>query len=162
MAQMDRIQTQLDAGCVIQASHQFWQQMLAMTLEPWLETGDFHADPGHVFGGVSLSGAWRGRIEVRFAGRLAREATAAMLMMPIETVGEEETIDATKEIANIIAGVIKSALPRPCAMTVPEAAIAGASFSGGDALGDSLAVAFRHSSGEMMVRVCEEFAVQSS
>lgn len=159
---MDQIGTQLDAGCVIQASDQFWQQMLAMTLEPWLETGDFCVDPGHVLGGVSLSGAWQGRIEVRLAGGLAREATAAMLMMPVETVGEEETIDAAKEIANIIAGVIKSALPRPCAMTVPEAAIANVSFSGGDALGDSLAVAFRHTSGEMMVRICEEPVVQGA
>lgn len=159
---MDRTRTQLDPGCVINASAQFWQQMLAMTLEPGVESGGFHADPGHVFGGVSLSGAWRGRIEVRLAGGLAREATAAMLMMPIETVGEEETIDAAKEIANIIAGVIKSALPRPCAMTVPEAAIASAPFTGVDLLGDSLAVAFRHDSGEMIVRICEEPVMQGA
>lgn len=157
---MDRNRTQLDAECVIQASDQFWQQMLAMTLEPWHEAGDFRVDPGHVFGIVSLSGAWQGRIEVRLAGGLAREATAAMLMLPVETVGEEETIDAVKEIANIIAGVIKSALPRPCAMTVPDAEISGVSFSGSDSLADSLAVVFRHTSGEMMVRICEEDSVR--
>ena len=50
-------------------------------------------------------------IEVRIDERLEYRATAAMLMQPIETVGEADTLDAIKEIANMIAGSIKSSLP---------------------------------------------------
>jgi len=36
-----------------------------------------------------------------------------MMMQPLETVAESDALDATKEIANMIAGTIKSALPAP-------------------------------------------------
>jgi hypothetical protein len=39
---------------------------------------------------------------------LAYQATAAMMMQPLEAVGEADALDATKEIANIIASTIKS------------------------------------------------------
>ena len=54
---------------------------------------------------------------------LAYQATAAMMMQPLETVAEADALDATKEIANMIAGVIKSSLPRPCTMAVPESTV---------------------------------------
>ena len=78
-----------------------------------------------------------------------------MLMQPVETVGEADALDAAKEIANMIAGVIKSSLPRPCTMTVPESVVEAESFRGQAQSEDSLVVAFRHSSGDLMVRVWE-------
>jgi hypothetical protein len=54
---------------------------------------------------------------------LAYQATAMMMMQPLETVAESDALDATKEIANMIAGTIKSSLPRPCTMTVPESIV---------------------------------------
>src|SRR5580693_2258522 len=103
------------------ANSQFWEQMLAMRLEPCL---DAHELPEvarcigsrHVVAHCDLSGVWVGRIEVRLSPGLAAEATSAMLMQPVEAVQTEDTLDATKEIANMIAGTLKSALPRPCAM----------------------------------------------
>ncbi len=143
------------------ANAQFWEQMLAMQLDPiQLEGG---AAPvtrcigtGHVVGCCSLSGVWSGRIEVRLSRGLALTATAAMLMQPVDQVGDGDTLDAAKEIANMIAGTLKSALPRPCSMSVPSADIAHDDFCVLPRTEDSVTVFFSHDSGELMVRVWED------
>jgi CheY-specific phosphatase CheX len=105
---------------------------------------------------VDLSGEWKGRIEVRMASGLAYQATAAMMMQPIDTVGEADALDAAREIANMIAVTIKSSLPRPCSMAVPESVVESEGFRGQPRTEDSLAVAFRHAAGDLMVRVWEQ------
>ncbi len=150
------MRAQLDEQCVIKANSQFWEQMLAMTLDPISISGEFCVSPGHVMGSVNLGGVWKGRIEVRMAEGLAYQATAAMMMQPLESVGEADALDATKEIANMIAGTIKSSLPRPCTMTVPESVVQAEGFCDMTQTDGSLAVAFRHSSGDLMVRILEE------
>ena len=145
---------ELDHQCVVKASAQFWEQMLAMQLHH-AEDRDICLGEQHAAGSVSLSGVWSGRIEVRMARALAIQATAAMLMQPIESVTETDTLDATKEITNMLGGVIKSSLPRPCSMTVPEAHIESGSFCHETERGDLLIVAFRHEAGDMLVRVWE-------
>jgi CheY-specific phosphatase CheX len=150
------MRVQLDEQSVIKANSQFWEQMLAMTLNPMPMPGEFCVSAGHLHGSVTLGGVWKGRIEVRMGEGLAYQATAAMMMQPVETVGEADALDATKEIANMIAGVIKSSLPRPCTMTVPESIVEAAGFCSEAQTEDSLVVAFRHASGAMMVRVWEQ------
>jgi CheY-specific phosphatase CheX len=129
--------------------------MLSMKLERTLFPEQFCVAAGHMVGRVTLSGEWQGRIEVRMAGGLAYEATAAMMMQPLDTVLEADALDATKEIANMIAGAIKSSLPRPCSMTVPESAVENECFCGEARRQDTLVVAFRHPAGDLMVRVWE-------
>jgi CheY-specific phosphatase CheX len=153
------MRAQLDRQCVIKANSQFWEQMLAMSLDTMAAPEEFCIGAGHLLGSVDLCGVWKGRIEVRLAGGLAYTATAAMLMQPVETVGEADALDAAKEIANMIAGVIKSSLPRPCSMTVPESVVEPERFRGPAQTEDSLVVAFRHSSGDLMVRVWEQECV---
>jgi len=150
------MRAQIDEQCVIKANSQFWEQMLAMTLDPVSVSGEFCVAAGHVMGSVNLGGVWKGRIEVRMAEGLAFQATAAMMMQPLETVAEADALDAAKEIANMIAGVIKSSLPRPCTMTVPESAVEAEGFCGVAQTEDSLVVAFRHASGDLMVRIWEQ------
>jgi CheY-specific phosphatase CheX len=150
------MRAQIDEQCVIKANAQFWEQMLAMTLNPMAMPGEFCVSAGHLLGCVTLQGVWKGRIEVRMGEGLAYQATAAMLMQPLETVGESDVLDAAKEIANMIAGVIKSSLPQPCTMTVPESVVEAEGFCSATQTEDSLTVAFRHESGEMMVRVWEQ------
>lgn len=146
----------VDEQCVIKASSQFWEQMLAMILDPVPAAGEYCVGAGHVLGSVNLGGVWKGRIEVRMAEGLAYQATAAMMMQPVESVAEADALDATKEIANMIAGTIKSSLPRPCTMTVPESAVETEGFCSHPQTEDSLMVVFRHASGDLMVRVWEE------
>jgi CheY-specific phosphatase CheX len=146
----------VDEQCVIKANSQFWEQMLSMTLNPTHIPEEFHVEAGHMIGSVNLSGAWTGRIEVRMAGRLAYEATAAMMMQVLDTVSEADALDATKEIANMIAGTIKSSMPRPCSMAVPESGVEREGFTSRPRTEDSLVVAFHHPSGNLMVRIWEQ------
>jgi CheY-specific phosphatase CheX len=145
----------------------FWNQMLAMELVPIV--GDLMLDPsarcigvGHVVGSCDLSGVWNGRIEIRLSRGLAMHATSAMLMRSEETVEIADVLDAAKEIANMIAGTIKSALPRPCAMTVPSAVEEKADFCIPRRTQDSVTVYFHHPAGELMVRVWEREVDQES
>jgi CheY-specific phosphatase CheX len=149
------MQVHLEEKSVVAASTQFWEQMLAMKLEQFFFEDRFCVHHGHVLGIVGLGGAFKGRIEVRMSTGLAQVATAAMLMQPVDTVAEADTLDATKEIANMIAGTIKSALPRPCTMTVPQSCIHLEEFCDISRSDDSMVVAFKHASGELMVRVVE-------
>ncbi len=150
------MRVQLDEQCVINANSQFWEQMLAMTLDTVPSPGEMSVGAGHMLGSVHLGGVWTGRIEVRLSEGLAYQATAAMMMQPLESVGVADALDATKEIANMIAGTIKSSLPRPCTMTVPESGVEAEGFSGPAQTADSMTVSFRHTSGELMVRICEQ------
>lgn len=150
------MRVQLDEQSVIEANSQFWEQMLAMTLSPLAAPGEFCVGAGHLLGRVTLSGEWKGSIEVRIGEGLAYKATAAMLMQPLENVAEADALDATKEIANMIAGGIKSSLPRPCTMTIPESAVEAVGFCSVAQTEDSLVVAFRHSSGDLVVRILEQ------
>lgn len=154
------MQAQLDEESVINASAQFWEQMLSITLRPVVILGKFCVGERHLIGSVNLAGVWQGRIEVRMSEGLAYRATAAMLMMPVESVAEADTLDATKEIANMIAGTIKSSLPRPCTMTVPDAVVEPADFCDIPRTEETLAVAFEHPEGDLMIRICERGSEQ--
>ena len=147
------MQIQVDKSSIIKANSQFWEQMLAVKLDALATPDEFCLGSGHVLGTVSLSGAWTGSIEVRMDEDLTWRATAAMLMQPADTISLTDAIDAAKEITNMIAGGIKSSLPRPCAMTVPEARVAHERFCYQMRNQRSVAVAFRQGAGEMMVSV---------
>ena len=153
------MRAKMDEQTVVKANAQFWEQMLAMMLETMSSPEEPCVGAGHVMGSVSLSGNWKGRIEVRMASGLAYEATAAMMMQGVETVGEADVLDATKEIANMIAGTLKSSLPRPCSMTVPESAVEREGFCE-PAAEDTLSVGFHHASGDLLVRIWEQECIQ--
>jgi CheY-specific phosphatase CheX len=149
------MRAQIDEQSVINANAQFWEQMLDLKLEPVPIAEIFCVGTRHLLGTVELSGAWKGRIEVRIDEKLAYIATAAMLMQPVDTVSENDTLDATREIANMIAGVLKSSLPRPCTMTVPESMVEADRCCKLQRSENTLAVGFRHAEGDLMVCVSE-------
>ena len=151
------MQTHIDEESLVRANAQFWEQMLGMQMETVPFAEDYCVDAGHVLVSVGLWGTWNGRVEVRLEKDLAHAATAAMLMQPVDTVCEADTLDATREIVNMIAGILKSSLP-PCSMTVPESAIVTERLCSRLHAGNTLTVAFRHEIGGLLVRVGEEDA----
>jgi len=132
------------------ANSQFWEQMLGMSLAPDPTNQPQHSESTSLMGVCELNGAWVGSIQVWLSPGLALAATAAMLMQPPQAVQPDDILDAVKEIANMIAGTIKSALPRPTTMAVPHAELTRQSAP---LPPDSLAVRFLHSSGEILVCV---------
>jgi chemotaxis protein CheX len=154
------MQLKLSGHCLMAASSQFWEQMLGMTLEPAAPGGLIRVGQPHMLGYVILSGSWTGLIEVRLEDRLSSAATAAMLMQPAESLTDADRLDATREIANIIAGVIKSCLPQPCSMSLPEAVLKAGEYVPDPHARDSMAVAFRHGTGDLLVTISETEAEQ--
>lgn len=150
------MRAQIDERQVIEATSRFWDQMLAMKVEPEPIGDRYCVGHQHLLGRIDLHGAWKGRVEIRMADDLARVATAAMMMQPIETVAEADMMDAVSEVANMIAGVIKSALPQPCEMGLPLSAVEACNFCGEQPSGNAIDVAFRHDGGKMVVRVWED------
>ena len=150
------MRAQIDERSVIEATSRFWQQMLSMNFEPEPIRHQFCVGHQHLLGRIDLKGAWVGHIEIRIAEDLARVATAAMMMQPIDTVGDEEMIDAVSEVANMIAGVIKSSLPQPCTMSLPHSAVEARNFCGQETNHNAIDVAFRSPDGKMVVRVWED------
>jgi chemotaxis protein CheX len=150
------MRTHLDEESLVRANAQFWEQMLGMQMDTVPFAEEFCVDAGHVLVSVGLFGNWNGRIEVRMARNLADTATAAMLMQPVEDVVEADTLDATREIVNMIGGLLKSSLPQPCSMTVPESAIATERLCSVLHGENTITVAFRHEAGGLLVRVQEK------
>jgi len=150
------VRAELNEDSLVKANAQFWEQMLAMRLDPEPSRESFRVAEEHLLASVSLSGMWTGRVEVRLARGLAFAATAAMLMQPEDTLSEADVMDAIREIANMIGGVLKSSLPRPCAMALPVSSVSGEGRGDGSQAGEELAVAFRHPAGGLMVSVWEE------
>jgi hypothetical protein len=62
----------------------------------------------------------------------------------------------------MIAGTLKSALPRPCTMTVPSAEVEATDFCIVGRTQDSVTVFFHHETGELMVRVWERTLAKES
>ncbi len=149
------MQSHLDEESLVRANAQFWEQMLGMRMETVPFAEEFCVSPGHVVVSVNLHGEWNGRIEVRLARELAQATTAAMLMQPVETVIEADVLDATGEVVNMIAGILKASLP-PSSMTVPESEIVNEQLCSRLHGENTLTVAFRHEAGGLLVRVREE------
>jgi chemotaxis protein CheX len=152
------MRTHLDEESLVRANAQFWDQMLGMQMDTVPFTENFCVGIGHVLVSVGLFGMWTGRIEIRMAMGLANVAAAAMLMQSVESVVEADTLDATREIVNMIAGLLKSSLPQPCSMTVPESGIATQELCSVLHGENTLTVAFRHQAGGLLVRVRAEKA----
>jgi chemotaxis protein CheX len=150
------VRAELNKGSLVKANAQFWEQMLGMQLELTACAEIFSSSEEYLLASVSLSGAWTGRIEVGLSRGLALAATAAMMMQPEDALSEADVLDAIREIANMIGGVIKSSLPRPCAMALPESAVATGGLCSEPEQDDTLIVAFHHAAGALMVQVREE------
>jgi CheY-specific phosphatase CheX len=157
--------TAVTEASIQRANAQFWEQMLAMHLAP-VESGGVAAGRRqcigveHIVGSCFLSGAWNGCIEVRLSRGLALQATSAMLMQPLDEIVDGDLLDASKEIANMIAGTLKSSLPRPCAMSVPSAMLEREDFCALPRTLDSWTVFFTHEAGLLMVRVSEALLLE--
>ena len=67
---------------------------------------------------IRITGDWNGVITLGMAIETAR--TAARVMLNADEVEPEEVADAVGELVNIIGGSIKSLLPTPSKLSLPE------------------------------------------
>lgn len=71
---------------------------------------------------VRIGGAWEGRVCLKMSLDLARAVTAHIFAIPEDEVDDELIADAVRELANIVSGNIKSLLPDPSELGLPEPA----------------------------------------
>lgn len=69
---------------------------------------------------IHLSGAFTGAVVVRAPESLARTLAAAMFATDPSALSDGEVMDAVGEIANMVAGAARQALPMPNALSLPS------------------------------------------
>ncbi len=68
---------------------------------------------------VRIDGAWAGRVYLQMTDALAERVARQMFSMTEEKPNEEQIEDCLKELTNITAGNLKTALPEPCTLSIP-------------------------------------------
>ncbi|MFI5912428.1 chemotaxis protein CheX [Dactylosporangium sp. NPDC051541] len=79
-----------------------------------------YVEPFDVTAAVSIAGAWNGHVVLRCRVDGAAAIAAAMLEMPTGSVRLEDIVDGAGELMNIIAGNVKSLLPQPSVVALPQ------------------------------------------
>jgi chemotaxis protein CheX len=94
------------------ATAEVMQTMMQMSVRPVRTTfKKVEAQQAEVIGSVGIAGVLSGNISIFLSRELARIVTAKMLMMePEDITSDEELVDAVGEMANMIAGNIKTHL----------------------------------------------------
>lgn len=69
---------------------------------------------------VTISGTWEGVVVLDFSPPFGRRAACLMFGMDDSEVGETEINDTIGELANMVGGSIKSLLPEPCKLGIPQ------------------------------------------
>jgi chemotaxis protein CheX len=83
---------------------------------------------------VRISGAWEGAVQLECSPDHARAAAAAMFGGGAGTSSDDEARDALGELANIVSGNVKSLLPPPSALSIPDVRpVSSSTGSAGDA-----------------------------
>jgi chemotaxis protein CheX len=101
----------------------------AVTGDVWEACLAFHGEPltegtGRPFVGeveralVRITGDWCGAVTLEMSSDAA--TTAARLMLEADDVDADEVADAVGELVNIIGGNIKSLLPTPSRLSLPQ------------------------------------------
>jgi len=78
-----------------------------------LEKGEY------LVGCVTITGNWEGAVTVACPMTGARQAAALMFAMEPDAVSLNEVQDALGELANMLAGQVKTLFPEPCKLSLP-------------------------------------------
>jgi chemotaxis protein CheX len=71
---------------------------------------------------VGIHGGWEGTVTVEVSDRLAGTLTEVMLGVEPGAVDDSEIADAVGELVNMVGGNIKSLMPGPSTLTLPNVA----------------------------------------
>jgi chemotaxis protein CheX len=106
---------------ITEVTENVWRSILGLEIQAARDTS-FLTRAGKeptLTGCVQLTGAWEGTVFLYSTAKLARELAAIMFGTDVAHVASEDVEDALGEIANMIAGNLKSLLPRPCQLSLP-------------------------------------------
>lgn len=81
---------------------------------------DVTAGPLPVGACVGVTGAWQGQIDVACSAELAHLAAAELFDVAVDAVSDADVRDVVGELANVVGGNVKSALPGPSVLSLPS------------------------------------------
>ncbi|MEV6931961.1 chemotaxis protein CheX [Dactylosporangium sp. NPDC051485] len=98
---------------------QVWTAYLGGTAPAELPAAAY-VEPFDVTGAVAIAGQWHGHVVMRCRLDGMAVMAAAMLELPTAGVRLEDIVDAAGELLNIVAGNVKSLLPQPSVVALPQ------------------------------------------
>ncbi len=105
---------------ILEITEATWNSMLGLDIRPNAAGPAPSAEEDILVGQVHISGAWEGHVQLYGTGALAQSAAAKIFAIAPDAVQAQDQIDAMYELTNIIAGNIKSLLPEPCHISLPQ------------------------------------------
>jgi chemotaxis protein CheX len=102
-----------------------WQVWTAyLHIAPEMQTAaEPMADTADVTASIGLAGAWNGLAVLRCGLPGAGVMTGAMLDIEAAAAGPDDCADALGELVNILAGNVKSLLPQPSHLSLPQVVV---------------------------------------
>lgn len=73
-----------------------------------------------LLGAVNIQGAWEGTVALECSEALARQLAATMFDLPAQAATVADTQDALGELTNMVGGNIKSLMPVPSQLSLPQ------------------------------------------
>jgi chemotaxis protein CheX len=108
-------------------------------VEPPLADED-GSDPLPVLARVSVTGTWNGEVVVECSTPLARLVSSHLLLVAVDDLDDEDVRDVVGELVNVIGGNVKSVMPGPSTMSLPQSLLDGEHVRGSADRGPAAAV----------------------
>jgi chemotaxis protein CheX len=96
---------------------------VAVSAAPWTHS------PDTVTAAVHFAGDWRGAALVECNARQACQFAARLMGIPLPTAIDDDVRDAMGELANMVAGNVKSVLPRGVGLSMPSVVVEGSDYT---------------------------------
>lgn len=120
---------EFDKNLLMEVVESVWLSTIGLSIEPTEDlTPPEGADARYLYGRVEIQGAWNGVATITCPTTLARQAMSIMCDVDQDTLTDDEVKDALGEVTNMIGGNVKSLVPGPSHLTLPQV---GAGFDDG-------------------------------
>jgi len=110
----------VSTATIVEIAQGFWDAYLPE--DAVLLPGSVLPEIEEVRGHIDIGGSWSGRVEISTSLAAARRVAASLFSLRPEVLDQSEILDALGELVNVVGGNIKSILPAPTSLSVPQVA----------------------------------------
>jgi len=103
-------------------AEQVWSAFLEGGSQAVVDSSGDAESPSDLAASIAIVGTFEGHVIVGSSDEGSRHVASALFEMPAEEVTADEIGDALGELANVLGGNVKSILPAPSTMSLPQVA----------------------------------------
>lgn len=96
-----------------------WNSMLELDIYPSSSITPQDVGADGIIASIECTGVWKGVVALSCSPKIAALAASIMLGKQLPDVNFEDSKDAVIELANVVAGNVKSMLPGDCQLSSP-------------------------------------------